>query len=266
VFDPGDTWVIKGATAWMGGVWQSGRNVEQVELPSELYLREFLPLDVTSAGDVLEFCRRYGPVGIENEEDLPAAVFFHESLQDGVVRWDSEPPTGGFEVSLGWVALYHATLSNMVLLWRAVTGEISTAELQESWRSVGGQVPTSTEREEARHLAGALTEYLDPALAVFRVRVLHPGGPLFETGPTLNYVSVYSAMCLQLANHIAEQMPVRHCANETCGRLFVRQRGGTRGSHSSGVKYCTPECARMQAQREYRRRKTAEKRNLGPSR
>ena len=79
--------------------------------------------------------------------------------------------------------------------------------------------------------------------------------------------NVYQASCLQLANHIAEQAVYRRCASETCGRLFVRQRGGSkiaslRGAehgqyHSSGVMYCTPQCARAQAARAARRRRAS---------
>lgn len=50
------------------------------------------------------------------------------------------------------------------------------------------------------------------------------------------------------------------CANETCPTLFTKRRDSSNETSkmnsgwSTGVKYCSPECARMQAQREYRRR------------
>ncbi|MEV5358024.1 hypothetical protein [Streptomyces sp. NPDC052693] len=37
--------------------------------------------------------------------------------------------------------------------------------------------------------------------------------------------SILSAAFLQLYNHLAEDATIRTCANETCGRDFVRQRG-----------------------------------------
>ena len=69
-------------------------------------------------------------------------------------------------------------------------------------------------------------------------------------------LSLYSILCLELFNHMAEASEYRVCANETCGRFFVRQSGrALHGQHrSKGVKYCSAECAKAQAQRQYRRR------------
>jgi hypothetical protein len=66
----------------------------------------------------------------------------------------------------------------------------------------------------------------------------------------------YEICCLELFNHIVEQATYRYCANETCERLFVRQWGrAVHGQHRTrGVKYCSSQCARAQAQRQYRRR------------
>ncbi|MGW8687090.1 hypothetical protein ACWGNN_39870 [Streptomyces sp. NPDC055817] len=86
------------------------------------------------------------------------------------------------------------------------------------------------------------------ALHVFSIGV----GNLTDRHPT-----IYCVAYLQLYNHIAEKATIRECANETCRRSFVRQRG--RAEHgqnrTSGIKYCTRECARAQAQRELRRRR-----------
>ena len=63
-------------------------------------------------------------------------------------------------------------------------------------------------------------------------------------------------MALQFFNDVAAQTPYARCANETCGKLFVRQLGrAEHGQHRfKGVKYCSASCASAQKQREYRRR------------
>jgi hypothetical protein len=77
---------------------------------------------------------------------------------------------------------------------------------------------------------------------------------------------LYSGLCGQVFNLLAEGLPVRGCANETCEQEFVRQRD--RAEHgqyrTTGVLYCSRACARAQVKRVARRgardRKNAQKR------
>ncbi|GKQ40319.1 hypothetical protein ALMP_68450 [Streptomyces sp. A012304] len=92
---------------------------------------------------------------------------------------------------------------------------------------------------------------LNKALGVASPRIDHPLAE--EEGATL-----YGAACLQLYNHIVEQAQYKICANESCGQFFVRQQGRAGGTQrkSEGVKYCSSKCAKAQAQRELRRRRS----------
>jgi hypothetical protein len=67
---------------------------------------------------------------------------------------------------------------------------------------------------------------------------------------------LFEALCLQLHQLVVADLPVRTCANETCGRAFVRQRGTAEyGQYrTKGVQYCSRPCAKAQMQRAYRRR------------
>jgi hypothetical protein len=82
-------------------------------------------------------------------------------------------------------------------------------------------------------------------------------GETHRSDPYFSDVPLLSLMALELYNHACEDAVYKSCQNETCGRLFVRQEGrALHGQHRrTGVKYCTSECARAQAQRSYRRRK-----------
>jgi hypothetical protein len=93
---------------------------------------------------------------------------------------------------------------------------------------------------------------LDAALSRFHVGVDLPQ----ERG-----ASVYSVACLQLYNLMANQVPVRVCANETCGRRFSQQIGTAKyGQYRKfGVKYCSNACGKAQNERERRRRKSRQK-------
>ena len=128
---------------------------------------------------------------------------------------------------------------------------------EDGWRSDDWYLvkPPATPEDAAQLLSRVLSVGLDlfhPAVAVRPAdhqadRLL----PYEGRGATL-----YELCCLQLYNHMVEGATYRTCANESCGGLFVRQSGrAEHGQHrTKGVKYCTSECARAQAQREYRRR------------
>ncbi|MBO0767555.1 MAG: hypothetical protein J2O48_02600 [Solirubrobacterales bacterium] len=80
-------------------------------------------------------------------------------------------------------------------------------------------------------------------------------------------VDLYTAACIQIHNFIARGEHARACANETCGRTFIHQQGGARQQqYRTDAKYCTPHCARAQANREWRRRKQAGKAETKPKR
>lgn len=98
--------------------------------------------------------------------------------------------------------------------------------------------------------------WANAALREFHVRV--------AVSPEAAISTVYAVSVLQLVNDLSDGETFRRCANETCGRPFIRQRGrarypdkGTR--HATGVLYCSRSCARAQAERMRRRSKRSER-------
>jgi hypothetical protein len=75
--------------------------------------------------------------------------------------------------------------------------------------------------------------------------------------------TLLDALVIQLFNDIAAETSYKTCANESCRGLFVHQidRKAKRHSRSNGTRYCSPRCARAQAQRDYRRRSTGGPKN-----
>jgi hypothetical protein len=100
------------------------------------------------------------------------------------------------------------------------------------------------------------------ALKDFHVRVYvetgHQPSEEYNIGDV--YTTLYSVAMLQLVNDLSADETFRTCANETCRRTFIRQLGRSRYySRSEGVRYCTRTCANQQTQRDYYRRKRAER-------
>ena len=205
------------------------------------------------------------------------------------VRMPCEPWT---IESLSAVSLYRGVLHDLVNLWRFISGSLELSELEAEWctpswrlpRTIYGPVMKETKLPPnvlGGHTIRRLVEQTDPygeamrmleeglnaGLAPFHVRLeivdVVEDDDLFAYGRPSP--SVYQAMCLQLANHIAENAEYRRCAAQGCEQLFVRQHGRAKyGQHRTrGVlRYCSDDCANRQAQRNHRRRK-AEQRGGG---
>ena len=259
-----------------------------VPVPEELYLRTFLELDLSDADAALAFCATYGHVGALGFGDLPSAVAILAREDPGLELkepWRTiaprDRPGGSAEEvlrlaairdelgissvtriqSLAELALHQSVLHDLVALHRHVSGQIAEDELLAELRTAYWQ----WSREDMRFLEtgreAMLAEGLNAALTPYQVHL--------SVGPTVGATvagglhNIYQAMCLQLANHIAEKLPYLRCAAEGCSKLFVRTEGYARYGQNRrrGNRYCSHQCANRQAQRDYRRRKAAAKRS-----
>ncbi|WP_369198748.1 hypothetical protein [Streptomyces djakartensis] len=262
-----DAQVDGGFIIWSAG--EPGRTRMTVPLPEDFYLRELLEIEPGDMASVAALMRSYGHF-CGTSEDLDLYNWTFEAEQE-VTRLEGQehPQARGWSMHQDLVAIHLREAQEAVRTWIACQREGGLDELIEPDITEEYLAQVRQENVDVRTLdqlrelevwlrLEQLKSSLHAALSSFSIGV----GSLTDRRPT-----IYSVAFLQMYNHIAENATIRECANETCRRAFVRQRGRAEygQNRTSGIKYCTRECARAQAQRELRRRRKQQRHESTPN-
>ena len=251
VYDPQET-------LFDGHVMSEEKLGHSVPVPDELYLREVLALDLADEDALLAFVGEYGPLGYEPEKScLP--YFIAEEILDKLengLRYDTESDV--LFQSLVSVQAHLRSIRDAARLYKVQTAQMTLEELKENWELGEMEVECPADATEVDRMLAVI---VNQGLLPFQVGIRLVGSDAEPWEVGLTAPDIYSCLCLQLFNHIAEEAIYLTCHNERCGRLFVRQQGRSeKGGHrTTGVMYCSDYCARAQGQRELRKRKAAAK-------
>lgn len=242
------------------------KSADEVALPPELFLRELLDLDLDDDDAVVTFTATFGllahprwghylaPVVLKEDLDHHLRREFAAHHPDVALAKPGDVTTPARHVfHLDEIVAHAQGLRAATRFWVAHASGAPASELVAAWtdEGLGGWTTRST--------WATFEQLLNLGLRDHHVRIsvgLRKGLAAFPTSA----FSLYPSLCLQLWNLIDEGAVPRRCSNETCERLFVRQRDGAEHGQfrTKGVIYCSRNCARAQAQREYRRRPTRE--------
>jgi len=264
---------------------EEGRTIyeyDEVERPTEQFGETYLELNEIDLDDRVEarrFVQRWSVLGVYSPEWAPAISHHYfgfpaagESFRAITEELKEVGPHGEVfdDIPIAEIEYWEEfrigamCLRDMTTAWRVLQGELdgSNAEwVTPCWSNAveSSVIPDAPEAHAELVLVWGLTHALQPFAP--QLRLSGEDGKLPE-GLRLGFgwtVPLYSVCCAELFNHIVEGAKYKTCANETCGRLFVRQQGrAEHGQHRTrGVKYCSAECAKAQAQRQYRRRKAS---------
>ena len=235
-----------------------------VDAPPEIYLRQFRDTPADDLDALAELCK-LGPIGPEFDpySDLPIKSdeqWKHSLAVLETTLWPGQSHWYGSEEEREKVAERHPGRSFYLVhaaevAWRVRAMQRTTNHLL-AYLAGEPLTPHWRECEDEGEAWRNFISFTSAALRDFHVRVELEtiGRPQPPEDTTL-----YTAAMLQLVNDLAANETVHHCANEACGRPFVRQLGrSTYGGHRrTGTLYCTSNCARAQYQREKRRRDRA---------
>lgn len=245
---------------WLAFGYSGGRRVKSLEgwgfrhAPHEVYLREAREVEIGDPESVLAFTREVGCMAHPSGRslDLPApwrddqahVMLTRHWATVGSGRLDLATRPSDMHVHLAEVTFRLSLLRQMTD--HAIAHERS-ADVRRAW------LDAPTEADAWR----LFVQCTSGALSRFHVRVWVP-----ELDESADWdwgrgaPNLYELGTLQLVNDMAAGLALRVCANETCGRAFRRQLGRAEYSQhrTTGVMYCSRECARAQAERERRRR------------
>ena len=236
-------------------------------LPPEFAIREVPSLDADDPEVLLHITKTWGPLTfpVLTGSLIPQSDAWNSRDRQDSIRLG---PPGYVDVPIAMVTHHVRILQAIVEHWRAHQEGDSLA-IWTAWAKARASDGQTLDRRVGRPGTMVLSDlwslwrdYLNAALNPFSAQVSIVSD---STGRSLGgwekRITAYSSIALQIRNDVAAGTRWHVCQNEPCHKLFAHQLGRAEAGQyrTSGVMFCTPQCARAQAQRRFRRKQAEAK-------
>jgi hypothetical protein len=245
--------------------------------PVEMHLREMADVDLRSPESIRVMCEATGQVVDPQRPTLGVTDVRHPERAKRKAQADVERTAQRLGLATPqWAkrpsgAVHVAEVAHRVAIIRTLVDHVHRALTDRptapTWQAVGAfedvaEPPLPDTRDLENEDPEALAwwwfaESLNLGLGEIQPHIVPP--PIESQEYADDIKTAFGAACVLVFNDLQESIPYRRCADETCGRIFRRQLGRSKGgfSRAEGVAYCSPTHARNQSQRERRRERRA---------
>jgi hypothetical protein len=214
-------------------------STSSVSLPCDVIVRELRRVNLNHQSEVLNFLNQFGNLYRQFELPLVDLHFDHSPLQShsGPVHW------------------HHAALHMRAV--RAATNHwlnhLNDHDVVQAWSDEDFLVHDAESAWES--LVHVVQAGLASSVPVVSIAIESDGSRSVQTS-TKDPSDLFEALCVQIQQMTAIGHLPHTCENDLCRNLFFHQRGRTQTGkvRSTGVRFCSPQCARTQNQRDRRRR------------
>lgn len=242
-----------------------GRIQDPRPLPRDIAIRQLPRLDLGDLPAVRDFMQATGCVPVDS--DLDSRI--NELTPDSIVPCLAELRAAARHLVIAtWFEPPEKLCEEVEQRWPLPTGAV-VHRFREASRQIDGLMKlvwSDFDPDEVRanvHETWKGTDVDELSfLAVLNRYIVLTAPPIRPVGTAEIPANGLAALASQLLSHTLSHQPTRQCANETCGQIFSlsvdttavdRQRRKSERARTKGVIFCSPQCGRLQNQRDRRR-------------
>ncbi len=234
------------------GVLRIGARLEDVALPSDFALQEWLGFDASDLDALVEFSERWGLISPPGAEATRWFGNVPMPLARSLKEYGNVDNVVFPHVVAGIVKTGQAMSRHFI----ARREGVSLADVTKIWTPTGQPPPRDLHTADVYwrdFMNGGLGPY------TVHVRLDHDDDALWTRPVPL----LYNAVCLELAQYAAGDVRVFICGNDRCEKHFTRKRRKAanhyRQHRSRSLVFCSDLCERAQSERDRRRRRAEER-------